>query len=215
MPARCVVGHVHDSFSSELASAARFRTAVMQAAHHSSGMLTPTQVSYAIEMSFLRAFMGWEEFLQQTFIRYMCGAQYCSGGAPTLISASPAPNLSQADAALRQGRRYIGWTVSATVIDRARKQFNGGEPYASAVGGIAPTLDTARRIRNRIVHQSDQCKEKYREALRTLFGTTELRGLPPGRALLKPLRVTTSGAYDFLAEFHISTAAAARLIVEI
>src|SRR5580692_7815482 len=59
------------------------------------------------ETAYLRVFLAWEEFLEQTFLRYICG--YASAlGSCTLIR--PAfPNIADANVDVLRPRDFVSW----------------------------------------------------------------------------------------------------------
>lgn len=122
-----------------------------------------------VELSFLKFYISWENFLEQTFVRYMCGGANSSGYSP--VRYVQPRTIKHAFNMIRQERRYIDWTASDVVINRALLYFRDGEPYASAIGSL-PELEEMRKVRNRIAHRSE-----YSERAFVVLSTTKARTL--------------------------------------
>ncbi|MGB9914699.1 MAG: hypothetical protein ACPLIG_04845 [Candidatus Bathyarchaeales archaeon] len=111
----------------------------------------PKPMLYSInELSFLKLFISWEHFLEQAFIRFMCGAKN-SAGLPREIYVNPT-SLEHALSMLKQKQRYVDWTIVDDVIKRAKLYFKDGEPFSTALGQASAHLTEMKIIRNRIVH---------------------------------------------------------------
>jgi len=130
------------------------------------------------EMAFLDMFLAWEDFLEESFIRYMCGAVTITRYRPK-VSVAPV-NL---DHALRffivKPRDYVEWSSGQQVIERAEMVFHDGEPYKSSIRPSLTDLDDMRQIRNAIAHHSGASLRKFETVVRRLLGSRP-RGLNPG-----------------------------------
>jgi len=139
------------------------------------------QVEIIVEMAFLRIFVTWEHFLEESFIRYAVGAASPSGYAPnTLIHPQ---NIGHALELILSGRNYVPWNSASEVTRRSALYFEGGEPYRRALDPAAAELDEMNTIRNRITHKSVNSKNNFKAFIRTKFGHG-IRGMTPGRFLL-------------------------------
>jgi hypothetical protein len=143
--------------------------------------LTSLERDYIVEMAFIRMFLAWEDFLEESFIRYMRGARRSKGQ-----QARPLTTVTSLDQARRvvagERRRYADWYDPATILERARLHLKDGEPYASAIGPAMTHLDRMRIIRNRIAHRSQWALQQFTQLLRDLYGSTAHQ--TPGRVLL-------------------------------
>jgi hypothetical protein len=133
------------------------------------------------ELSFLKLFISWEHFLEQSFIRFMCGAKN-SAGFPEETYANP-KSLEHALSMLKQKQRYIDWTIVSDVIERAKLYFKNGEPFSTALGQASTYLTEMKVIRNRIVHESKKAEEDFHDLVRQKFGHFP-RGMVPGKLLM-------------------------------
>ena len=141
------------------------------------------QVEIIVELAFLRAFMAWESFLEESFIRYLVGGKLYSGHSPRRF-VNP-PNLGRATKIiLGEGKEYIGWNSASSVIARSEIYFEAGEPYKNALIGAVRDIDNMNTIRNRIAHKSTSSRSKFNDFIRREFGYG-VSGMTPGRFLLR------------------------------
>src|SRR5690349_9661520 len=71
--------------------------------------LTISRLEALHEMAYLRIFVEWENFLEATFLRMMCGYQ-CPHYVPTFPTGkSRQPSLGDAQRELFGGRDYLLW----------------------------------------------------------------------------------------------------------
>ncbi len=135
------------------------------------------------EMAFLGMFLAWEDFLEASFIRFMCGAITRNRYKPRLYVAP-----TNMDHALKffvvKPREYVEWASSQQVIERAEMVFRDGEPYKSAIRPSITDLDHMKQIRNAIAHRSGTAWDKFESTARRLLGSRP-RGLTPGMFLTK------------------------------
>lgn len=134
-----------------------------------------------VGLTLLKLMANWESFLEEGFLRYLCGAHCRSGYVPTLINP-PSRTLADARAAIYGARDYVSWAPNSTRM-RAAGKFAGGDPYDSALGSIAATLTEMTAVRNRIAHFSEYAMEEFRQVVRQRLGFVP-RGVTPGSFLL-------------------------------
>jgi len=114
------------------------------------------------EVAFLRAFTGWEVFLEETFLLYLLGhkipkAQPRRFGFP--------PNLNAVAEWCSDGKEYAKWNVS-DVRRRANRWFKDGKPFTPALQGQQSRLSQLITIRNAIAHESSSAKLKFENLVR-------------------------------------------------
>jgi len=156
------------------------------------------QLEMVAEMAFLRIFMAWESFLEESFIRYMAGASSPSGYTPN--ARSRAQNMSHALELVSSGRDYTHWNSPSEVIRRAALYFQDGEPYRGVLEPASTELEEMNTIRNRITHKSKYSRSQFNAFVRRKFGHG-VRGMTPGRFLLaSPLRPPPNTFLDYYIE---------------
>ena len=155
--------------------------------------------------------MTWETFLENVFLRYMCGAQSANGFSPTLLF-KPKSNLSVAmGTLLRSNWQYLNWNSSST-LNWANTYFDQGEPFSTAIRAITLTLGEITAVRNRFAHRSDFALREFREVVLKSFGYIP-RGINPGRFLLMINQSSPTGNQNFLNHYANSLLGASYSIV--
>jgi hypothetical protein len=133
------------------------------------------------ELALLRLHLAWEQFLEATFLRHMCGALSISGQSPRrLVQAS---SISVATKVLSGAKSYSTWSDPKEVCKRAAIHFRDGEPYKSAIGAGEVDLMSMNKIRNRVAHRSEKSLREFLEVVRQEVGSIP-RGMTPGKLLL-------------------------------
>ena len=136
-------------------------------------------------LALLKMTLAWESFVEETFLRYLCGAKSAAGMAPTLLAPKHL-TLPAAFKSLVGSAQFLGWHPNTTV-KRAAKHFDpAGDPFLTPVGGAKSVLIEMADVRNRIAHRSDHSVQVFQDVVRNHFGAVP-RGMTPGRFLLGPL----------------------------
>jgi hypothetical protein len=144
--------------------------------------LTPQRLTDLYEMAYLRMFVAWENFLEATFVRTMCG----------YVSSSYAPQfqgervrqrtLEEAyKALLRPGQDFVLWH-NPTRVRRWAAAWFVGCPHEFVIASSLSRLEWFARIRHRIAHGSDDARRKMDEATLGLAGR-HFAGASAGRFL--------------------------------
>lgn len=152
------------------------------------------------ELSYLRTFLAWETFLEDSFARFLCGAKSGSGFRPVRY-ASPA-NIAHAHRLVRMGpqrvARYGDWGSRDFVLTRANLLFKDGKPYAPPLQAAGRDVDDMRIIRNRVAHRSEYARSKFDDFVLRRLGVP--RRLHPGRFLLMRDHVSNQTYLDFFSD---------------
>ncbi|MCP6717995.1 MAG: hypothetical protein KJI70_00405 [Patescibacteria group bacterium] len=171
--------HVLRELAKQIASSRNLITKVRRAG------LPGIQVEIVAELAFLRVFMAWECFLEESFIRYLLEAKSPSGYTPKRFVKPP--NIKKAiEIILGENRDYASWNSASKVRNRAKIYFKDGEPYETAMITITRDSDEMNTIRNRIAHKSKKSREKFNDLILGKFGHG-IQGMTPGRLLLRPI----------------------------
>src|SRR5258707_6463296 len=80
------------------------------------------RVEYLYELSFLRTFIEWETFLEQTFLRYLCGYQ-STHGTYRPISGRYCPSLRRAQNLIFGASGFALWHNPARIVLRSRQHL--------------------------------------------------------------------------------------------
>jgi hypothetical protein len=138
----------------------------------SRAQITTQRRDLLTEIAFLRAFTGWEIFLEETFLLYLLGHQPPKGPPPRRYGFPQ--DKSAASEWCSDGKEYAKWN-SMDVRRRANRWFKDGRPFTPALQSQQSRLDQLVTIRNAIAHESSAARTKFENLVRI-----ELQALPPG-----------------------------------
>lgn len=132
-------------------------------------------------IALLRMHMSWEDFLENVFVRYLCGGRSASGYSPILLNA-PFPIITTAYSTLLGRNNYLNWSPN-NVINQASRFFDLGEPFSSAISASRNKLNEINIVRNRFAHRSEFAAHEFETIIRNTLGYIP-RGINSGRWLL-------------------------------
>lgn len=125
-----------------------------------------------IELVFLRAFLAWETFLEESFILYLLGHKPPKGRVPHRFTFPP--NRKSAETwVIPEHRQYATWDAES-VINRAQRFFRDGRPFTNALRPSQNLLDESKTIRNAMAHESRTAHDKFENLVRIKLGTLPL-----------------------------------------
>jgi len=129
--------------------------------------LTTARVQLAYELSYLRSFALWETFLEETFVRYLCGYESASG--PERPVATYCSTLSSARTMVLGSKSYLLWHNPSTVITRAKQYFISGH-HETVIDASLSRLNWFAQIRHRVAHEHEDARRKFDGACMALCG---------------------------------------------
>ena len=131
-----------------------------------------------VELSFIKIFIAWEQFLEAIFIRHLV-----SRGNSRVKSYINAKSLNHAYQIVKENRPYPDWTNRDTVLRKANLFLKNGEPYKTTLNSISSDLEDIKTIRNSIVHMSNNSQEKLKSLIRSSLSMSP-SGISAGKFLL-------------------------------
>jgi hypothetical protein len=143
--------------------------------------LYPARLEALYEMAYLRIFVGWEAFLEEVFLRYLCGYRSIHGFATLLPGTSYAASLAQAERAVLGGNRYVLWHSPGKVASRAHKFFSAS-PVDTVILSNTARLEDLAAVRHRITHAQEDARRNFDRATMAIAGR-RYRGARPGAFL--------------------------------
>lgn len=161
------------------------------------------------ELAFLRAFIAWEAFLEESFVLYLWGKDPPRGNAPQR-HAFPS-NRKHAERLAFEGKAYADWTVLGEVATRAERFFRGGRPYSQVLKSRQNRFGDMKTIRNAIVHSSGHSETQFKRLVRR-----KLQTCPPSMTVARFLDMTipqSSPPESFLESYVAEMRFAAERIV--
>lgn len=162
-----------------------------------------------VELAFLKAYIGWEVFVEQAFYVYAQGYPAPDGSrAVRYVRPNDDDHVTQ----LIQPHplRYVDWTVPETIRSRAKSFFKDGEPFETVLASSTHFLHNLKKIRNAIAHASIDAVSKYESYATTTLGRP-CTGLRPGAFLIEPAPGNSQST--ILADFFEQLRALAHAVV--
>lgn len=195
------VGHVRDTFLKETRSARDLVISVQQVATINPAVRGPRlhteQARRVIELAFLGLISSWEEFLEQSFVRYLAGADSENGyKAPLRLGKSTdiahSYHLISGDPSFDPSKSYSKFGDPKWVIAISKNYFNLGVPYAPILNSNIEILQYAVKLRNRVAHNSHKCRGDFKKTARAHLGLANgaplSQGYSVGDLLSSPAR---------------------------
>jgi hypothetical protein len=139
------------------------------------------------EMAFLRAYLAWEVFLEETFVSYLLGMRPPRGRSPRRYTFPPNRRAAE-QWVIPEGRPFAKWDAVA-VANRAERFFRSGGPFTSSLRSQQSAFDDMKTIRNAIAHESQNAQAKFESLVRV-----KLTSLPPRLTVGAFLLATVPGS---------------------
>jgi hypothetical protein len=167
----------------KLVASARALSAINPNVQHPR--LHAEQTRRVVELAFLGLVSKWEEFLEDTFVRYMAGAKSPNGFSPTFrlgkaTDIAHSYHVVSGDFSFDPKRNYSKFGEPRWVIDTARIYFENGVPYSPRMQAYIEPLQSAVKIRNRVAHGSEKCKEDFKKVAKVHLGLQQAAKLKQG-----------------------------------
>lgn len=163
-----------------------------------------------VGLSLLQLHSAWESFIEDTFIRYLCGAVSPSGFKPTLVSLKE-KNIPSALSTLLSGQNYINWSPKNTT-SRSKKYFSAGTPYTNALAVTSSVCEDINIIRNRFAHRSIYSLSEFHKVVRREVGFIPI-GMTVGRFLQSCSSSPTHGGNNYIEYYANVLQIASKIIV--
>jgi hypothetical protein len=134
-------------------------------------------------LAFLKAFGAWEGFLEDSFLRYLCGYSHSGGRQVLNAPHSFATTLPNAEAILLGGRSFLLWHNPRDVVSRSHTYFTNGR-HEIVLNSVLSRVASFAAVRHHIAHQKRDTAAQFDSACVNLCGH-QLSGSRPGRFLRK------------------------------
>jgi hypothetical protein len=162
--------------------------------HNNKASFHPAQATRVVGLCFMSSVGAWEEFLGDTFIRYLAGARTPSY-IPKLkigkcLGISHAIEVLGGKSGYDLSRNYLTWTNYGDVISKAKIYFDRGEPFSKVPHVYKDRIADAIVIRNRVAHTSEKCVKDFAKVAKPLLGLSLTAKLPHGMSVGKLLLTT-------------------------
>src|SRR5216684_1682211 len=112
-------------------------------------LITMGDLEYTYELAFLRIFLAWENLLENSLLRLICGYSHSAGQEPLLPGITYYRTVADAEAAILGGMSYRLWHNPTQVIQYARR-FLQGSQYELVIASASARITHIAAIRHRI-----------------------------------------------------------------
>jgi hypothetical protein len=119
------------------------------------------------EFAYLRMFIQWESFLEQAFVRYLCGYRSRHGQATMLPGRVYCSDLGAANVTMLGGQHYILWHNPLRNINLCRTHFSASA-HERMLRAAQARLENFAAVRHRIAHGQEDAKSKFDNATMTM-----------------------------------------------
>jgi len=122
--------------------------------------ITSSSIDLVYELAYLNIFKKWEETIEESFLRFMCGYEN-SAGPPTFVPGIARQlTLAAATKSLFAGRDYLLWHSSQAIVSRSKKHFVG-HAMELVINSKSSDLDHYANVRHRIAHGQEDSRKKF------------------------------------------------------
>ncbi len=141
--------------------------------------LRPARLEALYEMAYLRVFVEWEVFLEESFVRYLSG--YATSTGPAQLLNPPCRTLNDSRTAMLGGRDFVTW-ANPVAVERLCRSFINNGAHELVVRSNRNRLTWFASVRHRVAHGSAHAKREFDIATMGLAGR-RYRGSSPGSFL--------------------------------
>jgi hypothetical protein len=137
-----------------------------------AGLLHQDKIDTSYEAVYLRIFVAWEDFLEASFMRFLCGYKtttYTPTFNPSTSAHTPARTLAAANLLILGGQQYKLWHNPKHVTARSIGFFTAGR-HETILSSSTSRIEYFASIRHRIAHGQDDAKNKFDVATMALAG---------------------------------------------
>lgn len=142
--------------------------------------LHPFRLMLLYEMAYLRAFVAWEAFLEESFVRYLCGYSSRHGQAQP-AGRGYCRTMPDARRSVLGSQRFMLWHDPTKIAKRCSRFLVNGR-HESIVLSSQSKLEYFAAIRHRIAHGQEDARTRFDLATMSLAGR-RFQGARPGRFL--------------------------------
>lgn len=133
--------------------------------------LTHKEIESISELAFLKVVVGYEIFIENTFLAYMVWAESVRKFKPYRYIFPK--DLEHAKNMIRPEDWYINWWKTNKVKARSLACFRDWKPYKENLDLYTQSLWHLNTIRNCIAHNSSEARDKFETTVRAYFGTSK------------------------------------------
>lgn len=121
-------------------------------------VLLQNQREFITDSAYLRLFIAWETFLEDSFIKYMLGEPSILGN--TITRYVQPLDEQHANSLLIGTQKYVDWSNPEIVKRLCNLHFASGNPFDTFVSSMMTDLLDLKTIRNAAAHLSSTTRQK-------------------------------------------------------
>jgi hypothetical protein len=116
------------------------------------------QREFITDSAYLKIFIAWETFLEDSFIQYMLGEHSISG---KVIGCCVQPKYKKhANNLLIGTQRYVDWSNPDIIRKLCNLYFNSGNPFDTFISSISFDISDLKTIRNAAAHLTSTTQQQ-------------------------------------------------------
>lgn len=131
--------------------------------------ITVPRLEYLYEIAYLRIFIAWEDFLEESFVRYLCGFRSSLGPIGRAGGAAHCPSIQAARTLLYGTQQYKLWHDAQVIVKRSQGYFQNGL-HETVINSSQTRLQWFANIRHRVAHGQLDAQRKFDAATVQLVG---------------------------------------------
>jgi hypothetical protein len=140
------------------------------------------QVELAYELAFLRIYIALEVFLEQVFLRILCGYTIKNGiQEPITLSTGYFGTIAGAESHMLGQRNYVPWHSPTDIVRRAKRYFLSSN-FEIVISSASSRLEEFSAVRHRIAHAQNHARTKFDQVTMSL-ASRRYAGSSAGRFL--------------------------------
>ncbi|MGY6588813.1 MAG: hypothetical protein ACXIUB_11080 [Wenzhouxiangella sp.] len=144
-----------DCVSDFRSGVSKINTIIQKAYDTDSGgndIFSDYQKHFIVSSAFLKMFIYWESFIEESFVNYLIGEASTDG---TYVNRFVTPNNRTHALKLLIGtQKYVDWANHEIVKRLANLYLEDGEPFSTNISAITTDLADLKTIRNAAAHLS-------------------------------------------------------------
>jgi len=154
---------IYQDFDKRVKDSFRWIKAINKLSSINGLELSNEQIYFAYEYAFLKVFVGWERFTQDSFVVYLIGKRIKGHYYKTYLKNITEPHALEL---LSGTLPYPDWTKFEDIYKLAKLFFVNHETFTLPFKEIEARFMEIKKIRNAIVHMSSSAIEKFQGLLR-------------------------------------------------
>lgn len=153
------------------------------------------QFYFLVSSLYLRAFLAWEQLVEESFLLYIMGRRSPRGyEAPRKIQQRI--THSHAISLVQGTGKYPRWADLGAIIRVSKSFFVGGRPFANKLKPKTNLLNDMRTTRNACAHSTIDIKKKLKSLVRRRLGQAPT-DYSSGRFLTSFIPNTTTTFFEY------------------